>query len=594
MTCLKSKCKSTLFLWNCKQKNPPFCKKNLINKKNFFITEKISNLDANICNEKVAMKATLDNDNSISIFNDYVSYDSRRGVSPDIAMMCEQFLKYFGNCDSIRVIANLLDIEIVAVVKQPYGKHSSFFREHHTHRFDILIVSTALNKIQNAKPLYSLNNLSDGSLIMEIPMYFNDDCIGYIIGGPFYMSADSAASVPGMVPVIIPEKLKAIVDTICETGSRILADCAKCQRKPNNFHNVSINADMVFNYGNIFIFDIPSDTYVISPNICDIFGYQYNKRYTFEDFINSIAEDDRKRVEEFCKQKVLLGSEDYIIETTIVSENDRQRVNVEIFGSIIKDKDGRSIKTVGHVKDVSELKKTHDKLRQEINSKNRLIKIIGHDLKNPFNGMIGFSELLKINLEQQNYKEAEDYAEIIKQAASEGYELLVNLLDYSTSQSGDMTVVKKEFDVFKTVDSILKLSSAQAMKKGISLVNHIKPRTMAFSDENKINTILRNLISNAIKFCYQDGIIMINVDITEGDSIRISVSDTGEPIPSSRLQNINAAHEISSTNGTAYESGTSIGLKLCHAYLHALGSHLVASCNDGVTTFEFTIKTAEN
>ncbi|MBO4771666.1 MAG: PAS domain S-box protein [Bacteroidales bacterium] len=537
----------------------------------------------------MTMKATLNNDNSISIYNDYVHYDSRQGVSPNVETLSELFLKFFSTSDSMRAIANLLDIEIVAVMQQPYGKHSTFFMDHHTHRFDILMVSSALNKIDNAKPLSSLNNLSDGSLILEIPIYINDCCAGYIIGGPFYMSAESAGGAAGSVPVIQPDKVKLITHNISETGCKILADCSKYLRKPSNFHNVQVDADMVLNFGNIYIFDITSDTYVISPYICDIFGCNYNERYTLSDFINSIVEKDRQRVVDFCKQNILLGDKDYIIETTIIRESDGQRVDVEIAGSVITDKNGRSLKTVGYVKDVTELNQTHDKLCQEITSKNRLIKIIGHDLKNPFNGMIGFSELLKLDLEQHNYEEAEEYAEIIKQAASEGYELLVNLLDYSTSQSGDMTIVKKEFDLFKTVDSILKLSSAQAMRKGITLENHVEFPSMIFSDENKINTILRNLISNAIKFCYQDGIIMINADYV-GDSIHISVSDTGENISTTRLQYINSGHDVPSTSGTAYEIGTSIGLKLCYTYLEALDSRLVATSGDGVTTFEFTIK----
>lgn len=535
------------------------------------------------------MKATLNNDNSISIYNDYVHYDSREGVTPNVETLGELFLKFFSISDSMKAIANLLDIEIVAVMRQPYGKHSAFFREHHTHRFDSLMVSSALNKMENAMPRSSLNNLSDGSLILETPIYINDSCAGYIIGGPFYMSAESAGGESGSVPVIQPDKVKLIARNISETGCKILADCSKYLRKPSNFHNVKVDADMVLNFGNIYIFDITSDTYVISPYICDIFGCNYNQRYTLDDFINAIVEDDRQRVVDFCNQNILLDDKDYVIETTIIRANDGQSVDVEISGSVITDKNGRSVKTVGYVKDVTELNQTHDKLRQEINNKNRLIKIIGHDLKNPFNGMIGFSELLKLDLEQRNYEEAAEYAEIIKQAASEGYELLVNLLDYSTSQSGDMTIVKKEFDLFKTVDSILKLSSAQAMRKGITLENHVVFPSMVFSDENKINTILRNLISNAIKFCYQDGIIMINADYV-GDSIHIAVSDTGENIPTSRLQCINNGNDVPSTNGTAYEIGTSIGLKLCHTYLEALDSRLVATSGDGVTTFEFTIK----
>ncbi|MCR5456247.1 MAG: PAS domain-containing sensor histidine kinase [Bacteroidales bacterium] len=540
------------------------------------------------------MKAAINTDNSISIRNDYVHYDSRHGTLPLVANLSELFMKFFGNNDCMETMSKLLDIEIVAVMKQPYGKHSTFFRNHHTHRFDILIVSYGLNKIKNAKPLSSLNTLSDDSLILEIPIYIDDMCIGCIICGPFYMSKETASSdTSSSVPVIIPSKLNIMTHKICEAGNTILADCVKYQRHPNNIKKIEINPETLFNYGNIFLFDILTDTYVISPDICDIFGYNYTHRYTFADFIAMIIEEDRQRIVQFCKQNILLGSKDYVIETTITRLTDGQIVDIEISGAIIKDKNGRSIQTIGSVKDVTELNRTHAKLCEEVANKNRLIKIIGHDLKNPFNGMIGFSELLKLNLEQRNYEEATEYSEIIKQAASEGYELLVNLLDYSTSQSGDMITVKKEFDVFKTVDSILKLSSAQALKKGITLCNQINEPTICFSDENKINTILRNLISNAIKFCYQDGIIMIRATIHDGKMI-ISISDTGESISATKLKSINSAHDVSSTNGTDSESGTSIGLRLCHTYLKALGSHLVATSDDGVTTFEFAIEANTN
>ena len=137
------------------------------------------------------------------------------------------------------------------------------------------------------------------------------------------------------------------------------------------------------------------------------------------------------------------------------------------------------------------------------------------------------------------------------------------------------------------------LTAAEIREKLIALTSRVEASFLLDLDTDQVfYSQTTDSYRDYLEFvyqCYQDGIIMIIAE-QEGDSIRIAVSDTGENIPAFRLQEINDAHEVSSTSGTAYESGTSIGLKLCHTYLHALDSRLVATSGDGVTTFEFTIK----
>lgn len=524
-------------------------------------------------------------ESSITIRNDSIFYDTL-DTELDVVSFSELILKFISNSNTFRAMSNLMDVEIVAVMQKPYGKHSVAFKKHHSNSFHTKVVSTALSKIKSPAYQCTIQSGPDGRLQLEIPIFLNKNCIGYMVAGWFYMSDDSAG-INSEIPIIKPSKVEYMAEELCGIGRQIMYDCHKSlQTNPADF---KYNSDDLFKYGNFFDYDLILNTCVLSKKIIQTLGLTYKPMYKGIDFFDIVVDEEKERIKQFFRQDILLGNTDFVLETSI-KHPDEHISDIEISATIIKNGNGIRVRMIGSITDVTELKNVQKNLHKEIASKNHLIKIIGHDLRNPFNGLIGFSEILHNNLLRKNYDEAEEIADIIKQSATEGYDLLINLIDYSNYHSGNVDTIYSEFDLYKTVDSILKLSSAQALKKSITLYSRIPLNTLIISDENKINTILRNLISNAIKFCYEDGIVLIDIEIKPQDTIYIYVSDTGNTIPNDKLADINKGVEVESTSGTACEKGTSIGLTLCHYYLKMLGSRLIAKCDDGVTTFGFEIK----
>lgn len=524
-------------------------------------------------------------DNSI-IGSNYIHYETGYYNLPPAALG-EMLLKYVSNSNEMRLIGELLSVEIVAVTKTPYGKRSKYFHRHTTHHMDTLIVASGLNKIENPSQSCSLSILDDSRHIQEIPVFLNDECIAYILIGMFYLNNEYKQLKD--IPVISVSQLNTITNEICRLGNEMLQRC--CQYVKQEAEKISYDSMMLFNYGSFFDYNLISDTFILSKKTAECFGWDCSKTFSYADFVNSVIESDRQRVTNYMRDHVNLGNEKFKFDTIIVRKTDNRLVNIEITGTIIQDEKGYNVRALGAITDISVLKKTQEDLREEIDNKNRLIRIIGHDLKNPFNGLIGFSEILSNNLETRCYDDARDIAETIKKCATEGYDLLVNLLDYSTSQSANMKADRSEFDLYKTIDSIVKLSAAQALKKNITIHNSVPECTILYSDEYKISTVIRNLVSNGIKFCFNNGVVIIESQVIDEGLIRISVSDTGEQLTSEKLGKINRSKDVESTYGTAHEKGTSIGLKLCHSFLKVLNSKLVAVSGDGITTFYFDIKT---
>lgn len=523
----------------------------------------------------------MNNDNAI-LFRDYIFLEIFNDDVP-VSVVGELFLKLFSSSNEIRIISDLFDLEVVAVMKSPYAKHSRFFKKHSNPRFDTIVVSQAIARIGNPCLGATLSNIDDNRFVLDMPIFLGSQCIGYVMCGLFYSSVNFAEN--SKSAVLNTHQIAAISKNIAKYGSSILQSCFKFTRQEtfNNYYDYK----MLFNYGSFYDYNLMGDTFVLSKQCAGIFGWNLRDHYTYNDFVQSVVPADRQRVTLFMRNQIFLGDSNYLLETTIQRPNDGKLVDIQISGTIIKDNEGYNVRTLGTIYDVSLLKETQERLKEENEAKNRLLRIIGHDLKNPFNGLIGFSDLLISDIQHGNYDEAVEFASIIKQSAIEGYDLLVNLLDYSTSQAQNLTANYSEFDLFAIVDSISRLSSAQACRKGISLENHVQPGTIIYSDENKVNTVLRNLISNAIKFCYKDGTVVVEAVCETENAIRISVSDTGVDIPDEKLALINKSRSVESTRGTAQEKGTSIGLKMCHTFLNLLGTKLVASSGDGLTTFYF-------
>lgn len=212
------------------------------------------------------------------------------------------------------------------------------------------------------------------------------------------------------------------------------------------------------------------------------------------------------------------------------------------------------------------LSETNIELQQANANKDKLLSIIAHDLRNPFSVLITFSKLLLDSLDDFSKVDILNYLNTFYQTSKQGYNLLDNLLNWSRSQTGNMEIKLEVIDLKDLIEENVTLHNSQACAKNIEMINNVPENMKGIADFNMILTVVRNLISNAIKFTNPGGKIKISGKISK-THVEISVEDNGVGMSAEDLDNIFRIEIKHSTPGTADERGSGLGLVLCKEFV---------------------------
>ncbi len=218
------------------------------------------------------------------------------------------------------------------------------------------------------------------------------------------------------------------------------------------------------------------------------------------------------------------------------------------------------------LKQSEQLKETNQQLSILNATKDRFFSIIAHDLRNPFNVVSGFSEILLKNIDNLPAEKVHKFLDMIHASSLNGNYLLENLLQWSRSQSGRISFEPSELNLFAIVEENIRLVKADAERKHIQFQQLIDPDVTVFGDENMIKAILRNLLSNAIKFSYEKGTIIIKSS-TNNQFVEITVADNGVGISKETIDKLFRVDSTITTKGTAKEPGTGLGLIICKEFI---------------------------
>ena len=246
------------------------------------------------------------------------------------------------------------------------------------------------------------------------------------------------------------------------------------------------------------------------------------------------------------------------------------------------------------IKSITDANTKLDKQKKELDAlnktKDRLFSIIAHDLKNPFNGIILGSELLQESTEERNFEKISEYAELIINNTHEASELLNNLLDWSRLQTKKISIHKKRFNFYTLSEKIIKLFKFSAKAKNIRIVNLVMEEIEINADYYMIDTILRNLVSNAIKFTHE-GKVILNAFVNEYNIFMVSVKDTGIGIKDEDVDKLFLWEENFTTFGTNNEVGTGLGLVICNEFIKMHNGRIWVDTTPGEgSSFNFTIQ----
>ncbi len=249
-----------------------------------------------------------------------------------------------------------------------------------------------------------------------------------------------------------------------------------------------------------------------------------------------------------------------------------------------------------NVRDITERKIAEQKLMenetrlQELNAtKDKFFSIIAHDLKSPFHGILGFSDLLVDQIKKEDYQGIERYAKIIQNSSQLAMDLLINLLEWSLAQTGKMEFNPEYFEFVTLINELIKLFYNTVQQKLITIYLELPHNLPVFADKAMFSSVLRNLISNGIKFTNPGGKIVISAEL-RNENLVVSVADNGVGIKKEILEKLFRIEESYTTLGTRKEKGTGLGLILCKEFVEKHDGELwVESEERKGSTFKFTI-----
>ncbi len=227
-----------------------------------------------------------------------------------------------------------------------------------------------------------------------------------------------------------------------------------------------------------------------------------------------------------------------------------------------------------------EVKRKNSDLEKINAEKDKFFTIIAHDLKSPFNSILGLSEFLVEGTKKKNYENLEEFATLIQQSSKRAVDLLLNLMEWAQSQTGRMIFAPEVFNLVELINGIVSMLESSAFQKKIQIKKLVPADTMVYADKAMISTILRNLISNAIKFSYPEGEISVSVTKNKNGLV-VAVSDTGIGIPKNIIGKLFQIDQNITTTGTQNEQGTGLGLILCKEFTEKHGGKMGVESEPG-------------
>ncbi len=208
----------------------------------------------------------------------------------------------------------------------------------------------------------------------------------------------------------------------------------------------------------------------------------------------------------------------------------------------------------------------NNELKTAIETKNKFISIIAHDLRNPLNAINGLSELLTRKLDPEKEARALEMAKILHQSAKSAYELLDNLLIWARTQQNTIQFVPENIDIHSVTTETINEIKVQAEKKHIMLINSTTNGDTAWADKLMYQTIVRNITSNAIKFTNEGGLIVITSSQTP-ECTEITIEDNGTGMTTETMNSLMDISKVTSTKGTSGETGTGMGLIITKEFI---------------------------
>lgn len=240
--------------------------------------------------------------------------------------------------------------------------------------------------------------------------------------------------------------------------------------------------------------------------------------------------------------------------------------------------------------EAARLKESLAELERANSEKDKFFSILAHDLRSPFNSFLGLTELMSTDLQSMTLDEIRKIATTMQVSASNLYRLIDNLLEWSKIRRGLATFNPDMISLNRLVEDVVQLHSEPARQKGVGILNAVPGIMTVCADEKMLETVLRNLISNAVKFTGRGGLIRIEAEEQPGGMLSVTVRDSGIGIPEALLPDLFSIHASTGRAGTDGEPTTGLGLPLCKEFVELHGGVISVQSIEGKgSRFTFTL-----
>ncbi len=226
--------------------------------------------------------------------------------------------------------------------------------------------------------------------------------------------------------------------------------------------------------------------------------------------------------------------------------------------------------------------------------KNNYFSIIEHDLRSPFHGLIGLTEIMLEEFDALSKTELSDISGELNKSANSLYKLLQNLLEWSQMQKGTISFAPQRWHLSEIVKQSYENMKQRSVQKGITLKNDIPDSIEVYADEKMLNTVIRNFLSNAVKFTGADGIVKISAYETDDFMVEVTVSDTGVGLSKEDVRKLFKIGEKVRKQGTDGEPSTGLGLLLCNEFVEKHNGKIRVESRENIgSTFYFTVPSSK-
>jgi signal transduction histidine kinase len=224
----------------------------------------------------------------------------------------------------------------------------------------------------------------------------------------------------------------------------------------------------------------------------------------------------------------------------------------------------RDEEIAGYKDKLAGYEKTIDGLR---NVNNKVFSILSHDLRSPFNGLLGFANILVKDLENFSSEQIKEFADNIMVSARALLELIDDLFNWAKLERGDSSYKAVNADIWYITDEIFFLVKEPAAEKSIELINKVEKGMFAYTDLYVLKTVMQNLIYNAVKFTNPGGTVKVNASVSSDEKVTIYIEDNGTGITPQAMEKLFKPNTFFTTRGTTNEKGSGLGLVLCSELL---------------------------